>query len=223
MKRRSFIRNSIAASAAMASGGLMHVRANETISLGGNEYRLPVYLEGTELLPIGGKFELNAQVTGVEGSEVLLANHENRVVFAGTGNYDFSTPAFYVNFVSDLSELNISSVRVNDEDLDGFSSKLTDVENSPELSSRLSNWPNPFTTSTIIKVEIADEGNYDLNVFDVHGKLVKTLNSSMLAAGPHDFVWDGTDNNGNVVESGVYVYKLAGDTMTLTNKLVLSK
>ena len=44
----------------------------------------------------------------------------------------------------------------------------------------------------------------------------------MLTAGNHDFVWNGTDNSGNVVESGIYVYKLSGDTITLTNKIVHS-
>jgi flagellar hook assembly protein FlgD len=64
--------------------------------------------------------------------------------------------------------------------------------------------PNPFTTSATIRFNLASAGAVDLVVYDVNGRLVKTLLSGTATAGENTVVWDGTDNANNRVEGGIF-------------------
>jgi hypothetical protein len=65
--------------------------------------------------------------------------------------------------------------------------------------------PNPFNPSTSIKLSLPQTGDVDLRVYNIRGQLVKTLHSGELEAGERTFVWQGQDNNGVRVASGVYM------------------
>jgi flagellar hook assembly protein FlgD len=69
--------------------------------------------------------------------------------------------------------------------------------------------PNPLRTSAVVPFELADPGLADLVVFDVTGRRVKVLLHRLLPAGRHETVWDGTDDQGNRVQGGVYFTRLA--------------
>jgi len=87
----------------------------------------------------------------------------------------------------------------------------------------LSNYPNPFNPSTTIRYTLASPQSVTLAVFDVGGRLVRSLESGARTAGEHEQRWDGRDNRGRPVASGVYYARLAGETQTLTRKIVLLK
>jgi hypothetical protein len=94
----------------------------------------------------------------------------------------------------------------------------------------LYNYPNPFQTSTTFTFESnqADvELNLKMQIFNMYGNLVRTLQEDFYAAGyrTEPFVWDGTDDNGNTVGGGMYVYRLVatlpdGRTLEATSKLI---
>jgi hypothetical protein len=85
------------------------------------------------------------------------------------------------------------------------------------------NHPNPFNPSTTIAFTLPEKVHTKLTIYNIAGKLVKTLTNRPLDAGLHETVWDGTDGRGSSVSSGVYFYRLkAGDKM-LTRKMVLLK
>ncbi|MBN2008159.1 VCBS repeat-containing protein [candidate division KSB1 bacterium] len=74
------------------------------------------------------------------------------------------------------------------------------------------NYPNPFNPVTQIDYNILDAGQVNLVVYDMMGKEVKALVNKNHESGSYHVTWDGRDNNGNLVASGVYVYKMkAGD------------
>ncbi|MFH1754554.1 MAG: FlgD immunoglobulin-like domain containing protein, partial [Candidatus Latescibacterota bacterium] len=92
------------------------------------------------------------------------------------------------------------------------------------------NYPNPFNPSTTISFElpgmmrpggITSAAPVHLAVYDVRGRLVKTLVSGDLTAGPHRVRWDGTNNSGSGVSSGIYFYRIVSGNWSNTKKMVL--
>jgi flagellar hook capping protein FlgD len=86
------------------------------------------------------------------------------------------------------------------------------------------NVPNPFNPSTSIAFDVPSGGaDVFVAVFDSHGRLVKTLQKGNAVAGRHDVSWNGTDENGKPVTSGVYFCRMSAGSFTQTQKLVLLK
>jgi hypothetical protein len=85
------------------------------------------------------------------------------------------------------------------------------------------NVPNPFNPSTVIPFELEHAGRVLLRVYDVRGSLVRTLLDERRPAGPGSSLWDGRDDRGRRVSSGVYVCRLSSGGRTATQKLVLVK
>jgi hypothetical protein len=92
---------------------------------------------------------------------------------------------------------------------------------------RLTNYPNPFYSTTVIRYGIPRnlwKIPISLNIYNIRGQLVKTLiNNQTQKGGYYEMIWDGTDNAGQVVSSGVYLYKLQSKTKVITRKLILLK
>lgn len=87
----------------------------------------------------------------------------------------------------------------------------------------LANFPNPFNPSTTIRYRLREEAPVALTVFNVHGREVRTLIRGTEQAGPHEAVWDGKDNHGLDVGSGLYFYLLRAGDFQDTRKMVLLK
>jgi len=87
------------------------------------------------------------------------------------------------------------------------------------------NYPNPFNPTTTIKYSIASPGRVSLKIYNAAGQLVRTLVDEERSPSAEGFAvrWDGTDNRGQGVSSGVYFYKLAATGFTQTKKMVLLK
>jgi hypothetical protein len=86
------------------------------------------------------------------------------------------------------------------------------------------NYPNPFNPITTIGFEIPENSFAKLTVYDVSGKLIKTLVNEEKEAGYYSVVWDGKDEVGNPVESGIYIYRLTTpDGVNQTNRMTLLK
>lgn len=99
-----------------------------------------------------------------------------------------------------------------------------DDNTTPVVTNMLNqNYPNPFNPETTISFNLPKAGATSLNVYNVKGQLVKTLVNAELGFGNHSIVWNGTDNNGAAVSSGVYYYRLNADNKTETRKMVLVK
>jgi hypothetical protein len=94
----------------------------------------------------------------------------------------------------------------------------------PAVSALHQNVPNPFNPTTKVTFDLARNGQVRLQVFNVAGHLVKTLvNGTMQAKRNHEVVWNGLDETGKRVPSGVYLYQLVTDEMTATKKMALLK
>jgi hypothetical protein len=85
------------------------------------------------------------------------------------------------------------------------------------------NYPNPFNPTTTISYQLPVAEKVTLRVFDMLGREVKTLVNGDVQAGTHTAVWNGTNNSGIQVASGVYVYKLQAGKMQLNKKMTLMR
>jgi len=84
------------------------------------------------------------------------------------------------------------------------------------------NVPNPFNPTTEIHFSVpADAGLVTLDIFDVRGLKVRSLERSNLEAGTYSRVWNGRDETGSPVSSGVYFYRLSGNNFSQTSKMVM--
>lgn len=85
------------------------------------------------------------------------------------------------------------------------------------------NYPNPFNQSTKIEFSLAKSGFVSLNIYDILGRKVRTLVSERLSSGYKSVIWDGKNDDGNDVASGVYFYQLRVGDFSEPKKMVLLK
>lgn len=87
----------------------------------------------------------------------------------------------------------------------------------------LSIYPNPFNPSTSISFELKEPARVFVRVFDVSGRLVKTLADGTFASGPHKLLWNGCNSNGSMVASGIYFIRLDSRAYSITQKAIILK
>jgi len=86
----------------------------------------------------------------------------------------------------------------------------------------LTNYPNPFNPTTTISLSLPVASDWSVKIYNVAGQLVKDY-TGFADAGRVNVVWNGTDNNGSSVASGIYFYKAEAGKFTATKKMVLMK
>jgi len=85
------------------------------------------------------------------------------------------------------------------------------------------NYPNPFNPTTTIRFDLPTSGFVTLKIYNIRGELVRTLIQTRKNAGSHVIQWDGKDDIGKSLSSGVYFYKLSMNDFNATRKLLLIK
>lgn len=99
----------------------------------------------------------------------------------------------------------------------------SDDELIPETAVLESNYPNPFNPSTTIRFGLNQDNYVSLKIYNALGQEVATLVNEFRNAGYHDVVWNGTDNSGNQVTSGIYFYRLNTGNFVEVKKMLLTK
>ncbi len=104
-----------------------------------------------------------------------------------------------------------------------FRSPIVTV-NMPEAGSALAqNTPNPFNPTTLIRYELSETEHVVLSVYDANGRLVRALVDEVRPLGKSEVVWDGRNEAGSSVGSGVYFYRLEAGKFSESRKMVLLK
>ncbi len=93
----------------------------------------------------------------------------------------------------------------------------------PEKYSLGDNYPNPFNPITKIPYALPEEGNVTIKVFDIMGREVVRLVDGFMPAGYHQVIWNGKNNLGSPVSTGVYFYNITVGDFNQTNRMVLLK
>ena len=108
-------------------------------------------------------------------------------------------------------------------DTDGVSTAIEEErEVTPTITRLMHNYPNPFNSATVIPFSLERQAHVRLEVFAVSGQRVRVLVNKPLPAGSHQLHWDGKDDHGRSVASGVYLYRLTPG-VAVTHRMVLLK
>ncbi len=142
----------------------------------------------------------SSYVTGkFEGSATFGANEVNETTLNSAGSGDIFVAKYGVGTPTSVDETSIL--------IDHF--KLAQ------------NYPNPFNPVTTIFYESPKASQITLAIYNLRGQLVRTLVSGEALPGRQQVVWDGTDNKGRHMASGIYIYKLNAGELRATKKMIL--
>ncbi len=91
----------------------------------------------------------------------------------------------------------------------------------PETYALYQNYPNPFNSETIIKYQLPKAGKVSFKIYNILGQEVCTLFDGNKVAGYHQIMWDGKDNSGRFVSSGIYIYQIQSGEFQSTKKMLM--
>jgi hypothetical protein len=93
----------------------------------------------------------------------------------------------------------------------------------PETFELQQNYPNPFNAGTVIRFDLRRWAQVTLTVFNIMGQQVKELAKGEYSRGEHTVAWDGLDDRGESVGSGLYLYRLRANEFEQVRKMVMVK
>jgi hypothetical protein len=93
----------------------------------------------------------------------------------------------------------------------------------PTVTKLRGNYPNPFNPQTTIAFDLSTPGHAAVDVYDLAGRLVRNLHSGVLAAGPHQVMWNGRGPDGRMSAAGVYFFRLKTEQVIDTQRMTLVK
>jgi hypothetical protein len=171
---------------------------------------------------IGDYYDMVSDRVGANLAWSATFNNEQDVYYLRIGDYDCNT-----NGVGDSLDIALGTspdVDLNGipDECEGAAAALT--SDVPPRYRLYQNVPNPFNPSTTIRFDVVgDGGHVTLQIFDVRGRLVRTLLAAPVAAGAKSVRWDARDDAGRSVATGVYLYRLEAPGFTETRKMLLIK
>jgi hypothetical protein len=174
-----------------------------------------------EIAPLGGGAYATFLYEGTNRVAAVSSAYETpsdsaRVVYFGFGFEGIDAPADREIIMQRILEY-LGGVRVGIGDDTGPGATL------PVAAALHPNFPNPFNPSTTIAFDLASPAPVTLSIFDLRGRLVRTLVDRELPAGRHAVVWDGRGRRGEVVASGTYLYRLVAGGETVTRRMTAVK
>lgn len=174
--------------------------------------------------------------TGISGVSVALSGSITGANTTTDGDGKFTFPAVAANNIYTLT-----ATKANYSPLSPHTIVVTDIDypttdyvmqlassdgddTTPVLATALrANYPNPFNPTTTIAFDMVKDGHVAIDIFNIRGQKVKTLLNDVKAAGPHTVTWNGTDDSGRSVSSGIYFYRMSAEKYSSIKKMVLMK
>lgn len=170
-----------------------------------------------------GQFDIDTSVNYGDGWDVF-PGFGNVTSFNAVSSPNSDSYIFGTSFVG-LENIQAVGNVINADLIVGFAAGIDDDQNGilPNSITLEQNYPNPFNPSTTIDFSLSYGSEVTLEVYNVKGELTSKLISGPLSAGSHSIDWNGTDNGGKVVASGIYFYRLASNGDTKSMKMLLLK
>lgn len=158
------------------------------------------------------------QIIFMNGSENLRWSSENRNIEPERIQMDRTEIQFQI-------PQGLTRIDVQARSLAQYTTSNNDDSSIPTPATPIlrQNFPNPFNPKTTISFNLPKADEVSLQIFNVKGQLVKTLLNESKTAGTHQVIWNGTDNSGKPISSGVYYYKITAGKYSSTRKMILMK
>jgi len=178
----------------------------------------------------GGICVGSSKITGqIEpGRFWITASKDDGTENGFTDNHTITVKIYDASENKEYDEIEITWVNHNNEPTDeplfeGLGTVFAEVNamNIPEKFGLSQNYPNPFNPTTVISYQLPVNSDVQLQIYNIRGQLVKTLIDREIEAGYHQIHWNGQNEIGRPVASGVYFYILSTPTFTEVKKMVL--
>jgi len=196
----------------------------------GNEGSVPVELNKFSAKEKDGKVVLNwftYTETNCYGFEVERSKDDMNFNSFGwvKGKGTTNIPQSY-NFTDAEVSVGTYFYRLKQIDIDGtfqYSQVIEVIVKAPSMMKLEQNYPNPFNKETVIKYDLPKSGRVIIQIYNLMTQRVKTLIDEYKPAGKHTIYWDGCDEQGCMVTSGIYVYQLKVGNFVSTKKMSFLK
>jgi len=213
------------------------VRINSP-TIDGDILSVPIYLESSNVYSLEGSIVYNLaslEFIDIRYSNSLVGmmtqkNVENgvlRFALAGIEPVNIEEEVIFLIFkiknkenlenIAYLDAFNINEYEFNVDK----SPKINIGQQIPTYFSLSQNYPNPFNPETIIEYTLPDVHDVTLTIYNILGQIVKEFVFSSQRSGKYQINWDGTDNNGILLSSGVYIYRFKAGNVEITKRLVI--
>jgi hypothetical protein len=138
-------------------------------------------------------------------------------------HYDAGTSAFVEDSVVTKFNTDQVTVRMLESTITGIKETVLGIV-TPDDYTLEQNYPNPFNPTTSIRFSLPLQKKITIVVYDILGNEVKTLiNNQEFERGSYEVTWDGTNNFGNAVSSGQYIYSMKYGNFSKSLKMTLLK
>ncbi len=209
----------------------------------GSAYMIPTTNSEATTVPAGGyllfwfdedtadgETHINTKLGG-DSDAVYLLNADNEVIDSFEYEYDAETGL-------DVDDVSIGRVPDGTNGWSFFGSDYMYMPNPgttnnlianneqsvPDIAAiSMTNFPNPFNPETTVSFNVPEEMNASVTVYNIRGQKIATLFNGRAEAGANSVVWNGTDESGKKVSSGIYFYKLTAGNQTQLKKMVMVK
>ncbi len=173
---------------------------------------LAVHISGdtsfTQLVPVGSEFELPTRI----GKRYTLRRDQDGE------SYKISPILHYIPFAYGHSALHTPVYTFRIEEI----VNVRDPE-PPSDYQLLQNYPNPFNVSTVLQYVLPEVSDIQMTIYNITGHAVKQWSYRDQTPGSNKIIWDGTDMHGNILSTGVYIYRLHAGEFFDTGKMVMIK
>ncbi len=142
--------------------------------------------------------------------------------WSATGDADLAT-VWFVALGNDPGQIEVTGGQLVNSDYRGTALRGQQIEALPTVAALYPNYPNPFNPSTELRFDVPAAGDVQLKVYNQLGQTVRTLVDQRLKAGSYRMKWDGRNEAGQSVASGVYFYRLQAGEFNQIRKMTLVK
>lgn len=160
-------------------------------------------------------YTINAELNywGIENSDSIGAKIYGDVDFSPFYNQCGVPVPYYPDICSDLPP--------DDPTISPCKIVATSEEKMPKTFAVSQNYPNPFNPQTVIKYDLPKPGHVNITIYNILGREVRALVDEEQEAGYKSVGWDGKDDLGKDVASGIYFYRIKAGDFSMTKKMVL--
>lgn len=161
-----------------------------------------------------------------DGSEwMTIASHETHSGLKGQGSKSGRTEYAFTD--SDVEGGKTYGYRLSDESLSGtiqrYAPLSVSVSALPAETEMDAAYPNPFNPNTYIAYRLSEDEAVRITVFDMMGRVVRTLHEGRQSAGSYQVYWNGTDEAGRRVSSGMYLIRMQAGEIFKVQKVLLAR
>ena len=213
----------------------------DLVSVNGHIHGINMNLENVLNNGINGQNTISGTVTTADENDIIsdvsiiVKNSNEQIIgFTKTNEYgqyvinnlpddEMEIIVTKFRYYSILDNIYLSRNNIIDYTLTPYLTNNNDESIPNILPLKLSNYPNPFNPNTTISFSLQEKEQVTLDIYNIKGQKVRTLIKNETLSGNQNIVWNGKDNNGNELSSGIYFSRIKTKSSSAVGKMILIK